>query len=379
MSDSDRTHVRNSPARIILAALACAALGSAPVAAQVPARAAANAPIIPINSNFWSYWTHYWATWLPDHPVYEMIELTAWENPSDPSDVFVRIFLTERAGRKAQYYYVNDEGEARRSRANTRYREIQFRRSGARGGPQNLEVRFTDKDNIPIHWTINFDPRARLRSRSAELTPSIHSVGSIMLFALRTRTVDTHDDRVMFGDRDYAHQGSAGDRARGTRSWFNPDYYSAVLVYGRTGFTFADGVLTNSWGRTFSPVAGRPGLFRSNLLGRPDNFIEFSVDRNSAVRRYTHFSRGHSLVLTFTPALPTLARARDGQRLRFSASFDGSRPLMTGDLLVRRPQPDQVVFDWIPSGPAWAVGRNMRSSVSLRDNGYEVTSGDRRD
>jgi hypothetical protein len=355
-----------------------AAMCALPATAQVPPTAAANAPVIPINSNFWSYWTHYWTTWLPDHPVYEMIELTAYENPADPSDVFVRVFLTERAGRKTQYFYVNNEAEARRSRANTHFRNIEYRRSGPAGGPQNIEVRFSDKDGVPIHWTIRFDPGARLRTRGAELTPSIHSVGSVMLLALRTRTVETRDDRVMFGDVDYAHSNAAGTPAQGTGSWYNPDYFSAVLVYGRTAFTLADGVLTNSWGRAFSPIPGRPGTYRSNALG-PENFIEFSVDRNAGVRRYAHFSRGHSLVLAFEPALPTHARARNGQRIGFNASFDGSRPLMTGHIRVRRPQPDQVVFDWVPSGPAWAIGRNFRSSVSLKENGYEVTSGESRD
>ena len=377
MPGSTRDSVRRRAGQYF-ATIAFAVICVSSALAQERQRAGANAPIIPINSNYWSYWTDYWATWLPDHPVYEMIELTAYRNPADPSDVFVRIFLTERSGRKTQYYYVNDEAEARRSRANTRYRPIEFRGSGPRGGPQNLEVRFTDKDDIPIHWTIHFDREARLRSRGAQLTPSIHSVGSVMLFALRTRTVDTHDDRVMFGSVDYAHQGAATDRTPGTRSWYNPDYYSAVFVYGRTRFTPANGALANSWGRTFSPSAGMPRTYRSNMLG-PENFVEFSVDENLGVLRYAHFSRGHYLNLAFAPALPTLARARDGQRLRFTASFDGSRPLMTGDIVVRRRQPDQVIFDWIPRGPQWAVGRNFRSSVALTEDGYEVTSGEPRD
>lgn len=34
--------------------------------------------------------------WLPEHPLYEMIELTAYEGPSNPSDVLVRVFPTIR-------------------------------------------------------------------------------------------------------------------------------------------------------------------------------------------------------------------------------------------------------------------------------------------
>lgn len=332
------------------------------------------APVVPFNSNFWSYWTHYWATWLPDHPVYEMIELTAYENPKDPSDVLVRVFLTERAGRKRQFYYLNDEGEVRRSRAAAHFREIAYRRSGPAGGPQNLQVSFTDKDGVPIEWSIAFDPSARMRDHGAGLTPSIHSLGGILLFALRTRTVDTHDDRAVFAGVDYAHKGGPEDRAPGTRSWFNPDYYSAVLVFGRTGFTVKDGALANSWGRTFQPTPRNPRTYRTSALGRPDNFIVFDTDAKGGIRRYSHFSRGRSLDFRFKPAIPSLAHARDGQVVRFDASFDGRRPLMSGEVRVRRPGPDGMVLEWSPTGPAWALGRDFWSVVRAQDAGYEVTS-----
>jgi hypothetical protein len=94
--------------------------------------------VVPLNTNFWSYWTHYWTTWLPDHPVYEMIELTAYENPEDPADYLVRVFLTEREGRKQQYFYLNDEDEVRRTRANAYFRQIMYRRSGPESGPSQV-------------------------------------------------------------------------------------------------------------------------------------------------------------------------------------------------------------------------------------------------
>ena len=363
-----------------IAALAAAAFApvmmpAASVAAG-PARAAPM-PSIPFNSNFWSYWTHYWATWLPDHPVYEMIELTVYENPVDPDDRLIRVLLTERAAPKRQYFYLNDEAEVRRSRANTYLRVIEYRRSGPPGGPQNLEVSFTDKDGIPIRWTIAFPPEARLRNHGAGLTPSIHSVGSVLLFALRTRTVDTHIDRVMFGDVNYAFQGSASDATPGTRSWYNPDYYSAVLVHGRTTFTRTGNGLANSWGRAFGPIAENGQVYRSGELG-PDNFITFRIGRNGSLRSYAHFSRGHSLNFSFRPGIPTLDRARDGQQLRFRVSFDQRRSLMEGTIRIHRQEPDTVVLEWVPTGPSWAIGRTFWSSLRRTASGYELVSTENR-
>lgn len=364
----------------VLALLLAAAAGGctrAETAAPGPS-AAQGPPLIPFNSNFWSYWTHYWATWLPDHPVYEMIELTAWEDPKDSSRPLVRVFLTERAGRKRQYFYLNDEAETRRSRANSYFRDIEFRRSGETGRPQDLAVAFTDKDGVPVRWTIRFGPEARLRSHGAGLTPSIHSLGGVLLFALRTRTVDTHDDSVTFGGVDYASSRAPEDRTPGTRSWYNPDYYSAVLVHGRATFDWRDGVLANtSWGRTFTP--GRRGgrVYRSQPLG-PDNFIEFETGRDGGLRRYAHFSRGHSLNFDFRPAIPPASRVRGGERVRFAASFDDRPALMTGEVRIGRPEPGLVTLDWVPAGPAWAVGRDFRSELRLQERGYELTTAERR-
>jgi hypothetical protein len=335
-------------------------------------------PVVPLNTNFWSYWTHYWTTWLPDHPVYEMIELTAYENPEDPADYLVRVFLTEREGRKQQYFYLNDEDEVRRTRANAYFRQIMYRRSGPESGPQNLHVEFTDKDSIPIEWTITFPHGATLREHGDGLTPSIHSLGAVLLLALRTRTVDTHDDQVLFAGVDYASDRAPGDPAPGTRSWHNPDYYSAILLFGQLRFQHEEGgVVSNSWGRVFSPLLDDPLTYRTNALG-PDNYVEFKLDAAGRMTSYAHVSRGHSLDFTFEPALPHRLKAKDGTSVRFNASFDNRRRLMTGDVSIRHDAPALVVLHWVPDEPEWALGRDFWSVIRFRESGYELTfTGDR--
>ena len=76
-------------------------------------------PVIPFNTNFWNYWDHYWATWLDDHPKYEMIEVTTYDNPKSPNYKLVRVFLSEKSGSKLQYYYLNDSIDIKRSLANS--------------------------------------------------------------------------------------------------------------------------------------------------------------------------------------------------------------------------------------------------------------------
>jgi hypothetical protein len=302
-----------------------------------------------------------------------MIELTAYENPNDAADYLVRVFLTEREGRKRQYFYLNDESEVRRTRANAFHREIVYRRSGPDGGPQNLHVEFTDKDNIPIEWTITFPSGARLRAHGDGLTPSIHSLGSVLLLALRTRTVDTYDDQVLFAGVDYASNLAPGDLTPGNRSWHNPDYYSAILLFGQLQFAHEDGgVVSNSWGRVFSPLSEDPLTYRTNGLG-PDNFVEFETDSAGRMKSYSHVSRGHSLDFEFDPAVPHLATAEAGTSVRFTASFDHHHRLMAGQVSIRRTQSDVVALEWVPNEPEWAVGRDFWSVIRFREAGYDLT------
>jgi hypothetical protein len=245
-------------------------------------------------------------------------------------------------------------------------------------GPQSLHVEFTDKDGIPIDWTITFPPEARLRDHGSGLTPSIHSVGAVLLLALRTRTVDTHDDRVLFAGVDHASHRPPDDTTPGTRSWHNPGYYSAVLLFGKLQFTHQDGVLSNTWGRRFAPLPGDPFTFRTGNLG-PDNFARFVLDPAGGMTSYSHFSRGPSLDFTFDPPLPSLVNAKSGTHTRFSASFDNNRNLMKGSVEMQGVSPDVIVLEWVPDQPEWALGRDFWSAIRIQETGYELTFTDVRE
>lgn len=368
--------MKSGPIGAVLAAAIL--LVSTPLAKAEAAdeNARVSGPLVPLNTNFWSYWTHYWATWLPDHPVYEMIELTAYESPDGSGNPLLRLLLTERQGRKTQYFYLNDRNEVERSRTNSFYSDLVYRRSGRSDGPQDLYVSFVDKDGVAIEWTIEFDSADELRVHDRGTTDSIHSVGSVLLFALRTRTVDTHRDRVLFDGVNFAHQGAAEDDTPGTRSWYNPDYYSAVIIFGGLQFEYGEqGEVSNSWGRRFAPLPHAPGIYRSNLLG-PDNFIWFETDDSNALKSYSHVSRGHALNFVFDPPLPPLPALRPGTSFRFGAYFDQDKPLMSGDIHVREREDGAVLLEWRPSVPEWAVDREFGSLIRGSASGYELLTGE---
>jgi len=320
-------------------------------------------PLIPFNTNFWNYWDHYWATWLDDHPKYEMIEVTAYDNLENSDYKLIRVFLSEKSGSKLQYYYLNDSIAMKRSRANSFYRDIVYKKKGKKEGPQSLYIKFKDKDDELIEWTINFDKKAKLGHHKKGLTPSIHSVGHILLYHLRTRTSSTTNDKVLFNGKDYAY-----NNKKGKKSWYNKDVYSAVQVYAKSTFNVANEKISNSWNRHFKKQGNS---YVSEKLGR-QNFIKFDLDVDNQIKTYQHISFDHALTFTFDPPLPNYVTAKKGQVVDFSVSFDDRKDLMKGQVRVMSKGKDGLIFQWLHHYPKWSVWRPFKSYFQFTDTGYEL-------
>ena len=325
-------------------------------------------PLIPFNTNFWNYWDHYWTSWLKDHPTYEAIELTTFDNPKSDYKL-IRVLLSEKTGIKRQYYYLNDADSVKRSRANAYLRDITYTRKGSPGAPQSLYVKFKDKDDQLIEWTIDFEKDQGMRDHDGGLTPSIHSVGLVQLFHLRTKKVESKTDRVLFDGKDYAF-----DAADGRSSWYNRDAYSSVIVFGKSAFEIQNDAMSDSWGRIYKRSKD-PSQFETGDLSK-ENFIRFDVDKLDQIRRYRHVSFGHSFTFDFKPALPSSATAKDGQVIQYNVSFDDHENLMTGRILVSRTGSD-IVFTWEHATPEWAKSRSFRSIIQLNPAGYSLTTAER--
>ncbi len=327
-------------------------------------------PLIPFNTNFWNYWDHYWMTWLDEHPVYEAIELTCFDNPQNPDYKLIRVFLSEKTGNKKQYFYLNDSVAVERSRANSFFRDIAYRRRGKVNEPQNLYIEFIDKDDKLVQWNITFDSDKKLRKHQGGLTSSIHSVGYILLYHLRMNTSSTYNDEVLIDKIDYAFKENQSD-IEGKQSWYNKDIYSAVVIFGTLNFEIEKGIISNNWGRVFKPTKNN-GLYRSNSLGR-ENFIEFEVDEANQLKYYQQISFGHSFKFSFNPPLPNMITAKNGQIIDYSVSFDDNENLMFGKISIEK-RNDQILLNWKNQDPEWARNRPFQSILTFNEKGYKLTT-----
>lgn len=333
-------------------------------------------PLIPFNTNFWNYWDHYWTTWLDSHPKYEAIELTAFDNPKNPDYKLVRVFLSEKAGTKKQYFYLNDSTAVKRSRANTYYSDITYKKLGKKNEPKGLYVEFRDKDNELIKWTINFDDNQKLKKHTKGLTPSIHSVGYVLLYHLRLKTQSTFNDELLINGVDYTFKETALQK-EGKRSWYNDGVYSAVVIFGGINFNIKDSIITNNWGREFKPLLENNLIYRSNRLG-PENFIEFEVDSFNQIKTYQQKSFNHSFKFSFNPSLPSNLTAKNGQLINYTVSFDDNKKLMNGTIKIEKKDND-IIFYWTNKNPNWAVKRPFQSVLKLNDFGYRLITSETSD
>lgn len=333
---------------------------------QIPAQKK-ELPIIPFHTNFWNYWDHYWTTWLDDHPVYEAIELTTYENPKDLNKPLIRVFLSEKDGEKKQYFYLNDSSAVKRSRANSFYRDMTYKIEGEKDKPKSLFLSFFDKDSKKIEWKINFSNNENLIIHDGGLTPSIHSVGYVLLFHLRKQKASTRDESLIINGVEYALKDNLTESKK---SWYNKGAYSSVIVFGKNNFTSdKNGNLTNR-GRIFVKKNGN--TYISNEIG-PENYISFIVNPFNEITEYKHSSYGKSLIFNFSTPLPNYKTAKDGQTIGFSVSFDDNKDLMKGEVRIMK-STEGLVFTWKPLYPEWATWRAFKSVVSLTDKGYDLVT-----
>jgi len=322
-------------------------------------------PIIPFHTNFWNYWDHYWTTWLDDHPIYEAIELTTFDNPKDSNKPLIRVFLSEKDGEKKQYFYLNDSSAVKRSRANSFYRDITYEVKGKEDNPKSLYLSFRDKDKKEVEWKINFDKNEKLIKHEGGLTPSIHSVGYVLLLHLRKQKDSTYKESLTIDGIDYSFKNSPMALKK---SWYNKGTYSSVIVFGKNKFSLDNKGLKNNRGRYFSKKDAN--TYVSNDIG-PENYISFTVNESNEIVEYRHTSYDKSLIFSFSTPLPNYKTAEDGQITEFSVSFDDNKNLMKGEVRIMKSE-EGLVFTWKPLYPEWATWRSFKSIITITDEGYDL-------
>jgi hypothetical protein len=153
----------------LVAAVGILALSAFPIVRSTAAESGKPAmlhPLVPF-STIMNHWDHHWFLWLPNHSVFESVEIASRETDSS-GRAAVWVWFTERAGAKRQIHYRNDAQLARF--AGGLYRQIDYKISGEAGRPRAVEVRFDDSEGKPVNLDVAFDPTQMLVRRGAGLT-----------------------------------------------------------------------------------------------------------------------------------------------------------------------------------------------------------------
>jgi len=301
--------------------------------------------MIPINTAF-IHADHHWIMWLPKHPVYEAVEVMSVNKTGSPQGKALRVFFTERNGGKRQVYYFNEASAAQRWRGEAYHRDIEYKSEGAAGSPQNVFVRFKDKDDRAVELSIQFEKNQKLATEGAGLSNQMgHSADSLFLLFYREKAVATTKGRLLIGGEDYSYK----EGQTGSKPGYRFNTYSATITYGQSRFTWNQDGLTNSWGRVFGngDKSNSEMVYRSkpflNSTGE-QSVIEITANREGEIRQYKHHSGGRAFQIEFAPALPTIESAKSGQVIRYQMSFDNFKNLIEGVLSVKKEE-NMIVLD----------------------------------
>lgn len=332
----------------------------------VHAATASPLPLLPLNINF-SYWDHHWIHWLPDHPIYEAIEV-ALGGPLPSGEPLVRLWFTERADGKRQIYYFNDAATPRTFGQESHFVPIKVERTGAAGMPQNLSLSFTEKDGAPVVWEVRFPAGQPLSTQGAGLKPQNgHAGHSVLLFWYIDKGALTADAVCTIGGVEHRPK-PGGETQRRVNTAYSSGAYSAALPFGQSEFTPTPAGFRSSWGgrdfvRDHFRYTARFQAFHQPAM------VELLAGSDGALIGYDHAHRDHHFSLVLQTALRL-----DGEPTNFWFKID-DRTVARGTVTpsvqhtpgVERVPPDTLhALAWDFTDPEWA--REMGLLVYVESN-----------
>ena len=338
------------------------------------ARSQAHSPLmIPFNTSF-SHYDNHWIAWMPTHPIYEAVEVESNADPRSPNGAAVQVFMTERAGGKSQVRYFNTEAAAKAFRGpGAHARDIDYKVTGAKGAPQSVDVRFKDKDNLPVELSITFAPGQELGDLHAGLTNQMgHNRDVLFMIFFREKAASANRNRLVMNGQDFSITPErATSEEQLSRTGYRFNAFVASFIFGKSQYLWNDGVLANSWRRTFEAIKEPLGdtTYRSEVADGTK--IEIIATSTSEIREYRHLNGTHTVRVVFQPAFPSLDSARDGQQIRYEASIDNFGVLVNGIAVVQKTS-DGIVTAWRHESPAWAKGYHFESIVQPTARGYDL-------
>jgi Reverse transcriptase (RNA-dependent DNA polymerase) len=320
---------------------------------------------IPFLVSF-SYWQNHWFLWMPQHPLYESLEVMSYEDPAHPRQPLVWAFFTERNGAKHQVHYLNDQAVVKSWGGEAYYRPIQYKSSEWSNGARNIDIEFTDKNGKTINFTADFSASLPLTTEHAGLTNQIgHDADSFFLIFFREKHTTSKTLQLLIGGKDYSFQETQATHSIRFHAAYSRNIYVATIGYGHFHVTQNGKTSTisdcevprwndtgRSWGGDESALGARSIVY---------------TDTNGAMREYQALSHGHTFRMEFRPPL----QSAPGQVSRYSISLDALSDLVTGSVTTRQ-QGDEFVYQWRPEAPDWAAAIRYRSVLEPVQHGYAV-------
>jgi hypothetical protein len=329
--------------------------------------------LLPINSNF-SFWDHHWIMWIPQHPVYEAVEVLSLDDPRDARNRLIRIFFTERGGKQVQYF--SDPTVAKNWRTEAYFRDIQYRTEGEFGKPLNLYVKFKDKDERLVELTVEIAKGESLTTAGSGLkAQGSHASDVAFLLFYNGPAVTKTTGTLLIDGKDYS---AVQVQDEGVKRFYQTAYsfnaYTAVIAFGKSRYDNFEGGLRNSFNRLFKATSDSTSgkLYRSNRFGyRASDYIEVVTNSKNEILSYKHFQGEHLFKIDFNPALPNINSAQTGQQIRYQMSLDSFKNLVTGIVSIKTDE-KTIIFDWQHEAPAWAKSSGFQSVVHFDSGGYDL-------
>lgn len=348
-------------------------LGLAVAALTPMARAQSETPLlIPFNTSL-AHSDSHWILWMPTHPNYEAVEARSTPDPRSPNGATVQVFFTERAGGKNQVHYFNSEAGAKAFRGGGGlYREMTYAVVGAKGSPQGVDIKFRDKDDRPVELSMTFGEGQAMSDLHAGLANQMgHNRDALFLLFFREKAASALKNRIVIDGQDFS---ITAERATSAEQLSRTGYRSNVFIFtfpfGKSQYFSKDGVVSNSWRRTFKAIDAPGGkMYRGDVAD--GTRIEIMTTPAGEVTEYRHLNGAHIGRIAFRPALPSLTSAREGQRIPYEAWFDSFGVVVRGTALIQRSE-GQIVINWQHESPEWTKGYHFQSIVQTTAAGYDL-------
>jgi hypothetical protein len=336
----------------LAAAVGILALSAFPIVRATAAESGKPAmlhPLVPF-STVMEHWDHHWFLWLPNHSIFESVEIASRETDGS-GGAAVWVWFTERAGAKRQIHYRNDAQLARF--VGGLYRQIDYKISGEAGRPRAVEVRFDDSEGKAVNLNVAFDPTQILVRQGAGLTDqSGHMSDRAFLIFYRETNALAEDAHASIGGGNATFEKSEPKGPFPFKWAYSHGITIGLIQYGTSKVMFGPG------GYNPSPETGRyirqmPWGGNVTLLSESGALKEY-IDRTAS---------DDFLRVVFEPPLPACGGEIKQELSTFSISIAAAADVIKGRVETRCGGGVQELI-WHPEDPLWASKTPFRSEVS---------------